>query len=142
MSLSPVPALAAHPLAAGTRLVSLAAEILDADATPTSPARADRLAVLAWRMLGELSEAASGRVDADARLWEVVAAAQASIIAAGVPRTARMRIRRVMAHGMAPDPLIQVRHALARHGWLPGPGVSGAQVLAAGPGRCGNTWQT
>jgi len=95
--------------------------------TPPTPAqtwpRANRLAVLAWEIFGELATAAGDRVTISAHLGELVMAARASVAA---------------ERGGEADPMIHLRHALSRHGWLPGPGASPAALLATVPALPGS----
>jgi hypothetical protein len=95
------------------------AVLSDADADRDAEALADA----AWRLYAETAQAQAEAGQARAALAQLATAARAAIAAA--------------ADG-ATDPLAPMRHVLNGHSWLPMPGASVAQLLAAPPGCTGN----
>ena len=108
------------PPGQGPDLLAVAAAIAAANTDDIPDCeRAERLTKIAWELLGAFTEATTDTV-VHARLAELRGAAQATVAAADEG---------------ACDPLVYLRHVLARHDWLPAPGTTSTprRILAAAP---------
>lgn len=106
----PLPAVAPDD-----RLPALYRALLDADDQNDAQA----LASLGWQLFELASTAQQANREAAGLLYELGAAARAAVAGEGSPAS-----------------LALLTHVLARHGWLPKPGATPLQVLAA-PRRAG-----
>lgn len=106
---------ALNPETLDDRLPALYRALLDADDQGDAPA----LASIGWQLFALATTAQQADREAAILLDELGAAARAAV-----------------AGGGSPASLALLTHVLARHGWLPKPGATPLQVLAA-PLRAG-----
>jgi hypothetical protein len=107
-----------HP-SEDTDLLGLAAAIAAANVDDVAACeRVEQLTGIAWDLLSRLTVATYDDITAHALLAELVAAAKATVAAGDQG---------------ACDPLVYLRHTLARHGWLPAADGTGTprRILAA-----------